>query len=336
MKQWLIGLLSLVATIGLAGAVEAAESVMLYASLKETQLQALKEGFTKLHPSIKMEYFTAGTGKIMTKLAAEQQAGRVVADVLWVGEPHYLFTFKEQGRLLPYHSPEAKGFANHLKDPDGMFTAGRVITLGLGYHAPSFPAGEEPKDWTDLQQPRFKGQVGLADPTLSGTAFYTVATIVENYGWGFFEKLKANGAVVVKGSQDIVDRIASGDLKAGIVVDYLAKGAEKKGSPIRFAYPKTGMIVIASPLGILKSTQNPEAAKKFVDFVLSVEGQAILAKADVLPVRAEGLKKAGAEPWMLEALFLLNLSRVLPVSNAKLHTESKALLERFAAIMRAK
>lgn len=336
MRKWRIELLGAVLALALAGAVEAAESVMLYASLKETQLQALKEGFTKLHPSIKMEYFTAGTGKIMTKLAAEQQAGRVVADVLWVGEPHYLFTFKEQGRLLPYHSPEAKGLADHLKDSDGMFTAGRVITLGLGYHAPSFPGGEEPKDWTDLHQPRLKGQVGVADPTLSGTAFYTVATIVENYGWGYFEKLKANGAVVVKGAQDVVDRIASGDLKAGIVVDYLAKGAEKKGSPIRFMYPKTGIIVITSPLAILKSTQSPEAAKKFMDFVLSRDGQAILAKAQVLPVRSDGLKQAGAETWMLEALFLLNASRVLPVSNAKLHTESKALLERFAAVMRAK
>jgi iron(III) transport system substrate-binding protein len=336
MKRWRIGVLSVALAMGLAGAGEAAESVMLYASLKETQLQALKEGFTKLHPSIKMEYFTAGTGKIMSKLAAEQQAGRVVADVLWVGEPHYLFTFKEQGRLLPYPSPEAKGLAAHLKDADGAFTAGRVITLGLGYHAPSFPAGEEPKDWTDLHQPRFKGQVGIADPTLSGTAFYTVATIVENYGWGYFEKLKANGAVVVKGAQDIVDRIASGDLKAGIVVDYIAKGAEKKGSPIRFIYPKTGLIAITSPLAILKSTQNPEAAKKLVDFVLSTEGQAILAKAQVLPVRSDGLKQAGAAPWMVEALFLLNLPRVLPVSNAKLHTESKALLERFTAVMRSK
>ena len=66
---------------------EASGNVMLYSSMQEDQLMAIKEGFEKKYPNIKMDYYFAGTGKVITKIATEHQSGQVAADVIWVGDP---------------------------------------------------------------------------------------------------------------------------------------------------------------------------------------------------------------------------------------------------------
>ncbi|MBR5980628.1 MAG: extracellular solute-binding protein, partial [Firmicutes bacterium] len=66
---------------------EPSGTVMMYSSMQEKQLVAIREGFEKKYPGVKMEYYFAGTGKVMTKIATEAQAGHVDADVLWVGDP---------------------------------------------------------------------------------------------------------------------------------------------------------------------------------------------------------------------------------------------------------
>ncbi len=87
---------------------KASKKVMLYSSLKEEQLEALKKGFTAKYPDIKMDYYAAGTGKVATKLATEKQSGQIATDVVWIGDPSNYITFKQQGILAPYESPEAK------------------------------------------------------------------------------------------------------------------------------------------------------------------------------------------------------------------------------------
>ena len=84
-----------------------AGTVMLYSSMQEDQLIAIKKGFEAKHPGVTMEYYFAGTGKVMTKIATEAQAGHVDADIIWVGDPTNYVAFKAQGILQPYASPEA-------------------------------------------------------------------------------------------------------------------------------------------------------------------------------------------------------------------------------------
>ena len=76
--------------------------VMLYSSLKDTQLAAIKEKFMAKHENVNMDYYTAGTGSVMTKLATEQQAGGISADMIWVGDPTNYIKFKADDLLLAY------------------------------------------------------------------------------------------------------------------------------------------------------------------------------------------------------------------------------------------
>ncbi|MDI9465954.1 MAG: extracellular solute-binding protein, partial [Bacillota bacterium] len=86
---------------------------------------AINKGFEAKYPDITMEYYFAGTGRVMTKIAAEAQAGAVGADVIWVGDPADYISFKELGILEAYESPEAAFIDDAYKDPEGYFIGAR-------------------------------------------------------------------------------------------------------------------------------------------------------------------------------------------------------------------
>lgn len=331
MKKLLITIVVVMAAMLLVatGESEAEMSVMLYSSMKDAQLSALKEAFIAKYPDIKMDYYSAGTGKVMTKLAAEERAGNVEADLIWVGDPTNYFKLKENGLLLPYVSPEAATIPQELKDPDNQFCGARIITLGLVYNVNNVKEDEIPKDWDDLLKPQFKDYAVMTDPTFSGTTLYTVAALSQhpNYGWEFFKKLKANGMRMEKGSSAVVNKVGAGEYDVCIGVDYIAKSKMKKGSPIGFAYAESGISTVSSPIAILKATKNPEAAKKLYDFILSPEGQKVLMATEVIPVRPE-LTLAGAIS-VEEAV-----GRALPVDDKVLNEEREEILATFNEIMK--
>jgi len=303
--------------------------VMLYSSMKDSQLSALKEAFMKKYPDVQMDYYTAGTGKVMTKMATEQQAGKICADVIWVGEPTNYITFKEQGELLAYESPEAATIPAALKDIDNYYCAARIVTLGLVYNTNNVKGEDIPKDWADLLKPRFKGLITVTDPTFSGTTLYTVAAFIQNeeFGWEFLKQLKANGIKLQTGSSAAVNTVGAGEYDVSIGVNYIAQSAKQQGTPIDFIYPESGISTVASPIAIMKDSENVEAAKLLYDFILSLEGQQLLVDACVIPVRPE--IKMENDISVTEAT-----ERALPVSDKYLLLSKDALLEQFDKIMK--
>jgi len=305
--------------------------VMLYSSMKDSQLEALKQGFTKKYPDIKMDYFSAATGKVMTKLAAEEQAGNINADIIWVGEPTGYFRFKEKGMLLPYASPEAKTIPKKLIDKDNTFCAARLITLGIVYNTNLVKGADIPTDWDDLTKPRFGKHLSvMTDPSFSGTTLYTLAGLVQNpkYGWKFIEKLKANGMRLEKGSSASVEKVGSGEYDISIGVDYIAETWKKQSSPVAFVYPKSGLSVIASPIAIMKGSKNIKAAKILYDYILSLEGQKVLVKVKVLPVRPEVELEKGSVS--VEEI----LKRAFHVDDERLDKEKEDMINKFNEIMK--
>ena len=166
-------------------------SVMLYATLKEKQLTALKEAFSKEFPNISFDYYAAGAGTVMTKIATEAQAGQNLCDVVWVGEPTNIMTLKDQGILLPYESPEAAAIADEYKDPDHTYIGARLVVMGIAYNTQLVDEEHIPTKWEDLLDDYFTDQIILTDAVESGTMAYALGALVQNekYGWNFFEQL---------------------------------------------------------------------------------------------------------------------------------------------------
>ena len=80
------------------------------------------------------------------------------------------------------------------------------------------------------------------------------------------------------GNGDVLKQVAGGEKLYGVIVDYMPIREKAKGAPVEFVFPKEGVSAVSEPVAILKSTQNPDAARAFVDFVLSKEGQDLALK----------------------------------------------------------
>ncbi len=284
MKKGCVLFCSILMFLCLTSAAYAEEKLMIYTSMKESMMGKLRDAFKKKHPEVKMDYYSAGAGKLMAKIATERQSGKLAADMLWHSEVPDFFQLKGQGLFEKYVSPEAKYVKSTVTDPDGYFIPARLGTLGIVYNTKKVKT--PPKGWNDLTSPEFKNAFGIANPSLSGTSFMSIAMLVNTFGWEYIQKLKNNGAKMGHGSGQVVDDTASGDYKGSIGVDYIAEDKIRKGANLAIVFPRE-MLVIPSPVAIFKGTPNLNAARKFVDFLLSKEGQTIVAASGTLPIRSD-------------------------------------------------
>ena len=274
----IVMLLLLTAAPALAG------RLTVYTSMRESLIGALKEAFLKSHPDIEFDCYVAGAGKLMSKIASERASGGVLADVLWHSEVPDFFLLKREGLLEPYLSPEARHVESLVQDPEGYFTPVRNGTLAIAYNTDLVK--EAPTTWQDLTDPKFKDSVGIADPRLSGTAFGSIAALARALGWEYFEACRANGLRLEQGSSQIVSDTADGNLLACIAVDYMAVDKIRNGDALGFVYPQE-IIMLPSPVAVMKGSPNAADARKFVDFLLSREGQTIIAASGTIPVRPD-------------------------------------------------
>ncbi len=269
---------------GSANAVAQQQTLYLYTSFKDSMLKRLKVAFEAKNPGIKLEAQVAGAGKLMAKIAAERESGKILADMLWTSEVPDFYQLRAADVLLKYEPKELKAIFNPIPDYDGSFTPVRLGNLAVAYNTKKIK--EPPKTWEDLKKPAYKGALGIANPSLSGTAYMAAALLSQELGWKYFEELSANGAKMGKGSGQVLDDTASGDLVASLGVDYMTYDKMSKGANIALAFMPQ-MLVFPSPIAIFKNSPNKEAAIKFVDFMISKEAQQIISDEGTMPVRLD-------------------------------------------------
>ena len=264
---------------------KAGNKLLIYTSMKESLVGGIVEGFNKKYPDIDVDYQSAGAGKIMAKLAAERQSGHIMADIIWTSEVPDFYQMKNEGLLEQYQPTLFNELLNPFDDYDGSFTAARLGTLGIVINTTKIDT--PPTTWEDIAtQPPYKNAFGIADPALSGTAYMSVALLEKQFGWSYLERLQANGAVKSRGSGRVIDDTAAGTLNACLGVDYITASKIDKGAPLKMIYPKE-LLMVPSPIAIFKDADHLDAAKKFVDYVMTQEAQQKVADAGTVPVRKD-------------------------------------------------
>ena len=234
-----------------------------------------------------MEYLYNSGGKVITKVTTEAQNGKIEADLIWTGDPSDYEGFKAAGWLQPYSSPEADHIADAYIDPDGYYTAGRLVTMGIAWSTSLVDEADAPKNWNELLDPKWQGQIVMTDPTQASTKKYWMAAMMqsEKYGPAFFEALRDNGIELESGTTATHNDVAAGSYEVGICLDYVSANLIAEGSPMAFHYTDEDVITMTSPLGIFADSQNLDNAKLLYDFILSKEGQEVLVANNLVSVR---------------------------------------------------
>ncbi|QDP39409.1 ABC transporter substrate-binding protein [Radiobacillus deserti] len=266
-----------------------------YTSQPDVDAEQLVSAFNEKYPDVNVNIFRSGTEEVISKVMAEQEAGDVQADVLLVADAVTFESLKEQEMLLSYKSEEANEIPEEFVDPDGTYTGTKVMSTALVVN--SEKVSEMPTSWKVLSDPSSSGSTIMPSPLYSGAAAYNLGVLTRNddFGWDFYESLKSNDITVTEGNGAVLKAVAAGEESYGMVVDFIVARAEAEGSPVKLVYPEEGVPVITEPIGIMKNTKNEAAAKAFVDFVLSEEGQKLAAEIGYTPIRKgveapEGLK----------------------------------------------
>lgn len=270
-------------------AADYAGNVMLYTSLQEQQVLALQRGFEKKYPRVTMDYYFAGTGRVLTTLATEQQAGRVLADLLWVGDPADYVRLKTEGALTPYISPQGIHIDDAFVDEQHYYTGARIVNVGIAYNTDLVQPEQLPRDWTDLLKPEWQGRVVMTDPGIGGTSAFFVGAMMQNeqYGSAFFRALRQNGCALESSTNATHRQVALGNYAVGICLDYVTNSMAAQGAPLAFLYPRRDVVSVCSPLGLVAGGPNERNGKLLYDYILSPEGQALLVQSLLMSVRQD-------------------------------------------------
>jgi iron(III) transport system substrate-binding protein len=278
-------LLFLVLATSFAQAQAPAGKLILYTSQPQADATATIAAFRKSVPGVEMEFVRDGTTQIMARLRAEIAAGAPQPDLLLIADAMSMEALKAEGRLAPYPQAAVAGLPEGAVDADRTYFATKFITTGIIYNTKA----ARPANWADLLKPEAKSQVVMPSPLVSGAAAIHMGTMASIPGLGldFYRKLSEAGAVAVQGNGQVRSQVAGGQKMYGVIVDFMALNAKKEGSPVDFVFPADGVSVVTEPVAILRTAKNPTAARAFVDWVLSAEGQSFAASQGYMPVRAD-------------------------------------------------
>ena len=234
---------------------------------------------------------TKSTG-LANRLLAEQ--ARPQADVFWSNEPVRTLVLKSREVLASYRSPNAQGIPPSLVDADGYWTGFSARIRVIAYNTTLVTADEAPTSVFDLADPRWRGQVAIADPRFGSTSFHVAALYAaagDERMDGFFRQLKANGVKVVDGNSVVRDLVGRGEVKIGLTDTDDVNVAIEDGQPIAMVLPDgvgLGVPVMPNMVSLIASAPHAAEGQRLIDYLLSrdVEEQLARSAAVQIPLHA--------------------------------------------------
>jgi len=288
LRHLVLGAIVIGLTAGLGSALaQPSGTLNFYTSMQVDVVEDIIAAFERAHPGVTVDLLYSGSVELEQRIYAERDAGRIRADVIWAANPAFFLKLKAENLLMAYESPEAAAVPAGLKDPDHMFIAGRVFNMGIGYNTNLVTFEQAPKSWVEFLE--WGPRAALASPLHSGTSFTALGAFVQNdaLGWAWFEQAKANGVQLLRATGDVTRGLTSGEFAVIKGIDYVLANQAAEGAPVAFLFPAEGAVTVASPIAIAAGATNVEAAKAFVDFIISQAGQEFMVTKFFIPVRAD-------------------------------------------------
>lgn len=260
--------------------------LVVYCSATNEMCEAEMKAFGEKH-DVKTSFIRNGSGSTFAKIEAEKNNPQ--ADVWYGGTFDPQSQAGELGLLEAYRSPNVDQIVPRFQDPakvKGNYTSAIYMgILGFGVNTERLKKlgiNEVPKCWKDLTDPRLKGEIQIADPQSSGTAYTAIATFVQLWGedgaFDYFKQLHPNISQYTKSGITPSNNTARGEATIGIgfLHDYALQ--KQQGAPIEMIVPCEGTGYKLGGVSILKGARNLDNAKLFVDWALSKEGQELAWK----------------------------------------------------------
>ncbi len=254
--------------------------LVVYCSATNAMCEAETKAFSDKY-DVKTSFVRNGSGSTLAKIEAEKKNPR--ADVWYGGTLDPQSQAGEMDLLHPYASPQLDNIMPQFRDPakrKGNYSSAVYIGI-LGFGVNKERLAEKgldiPRCWSDLTKPEYAGEIQIADPQSSGTAYTALATFIqlwdEDKAFNYFKSLDKNVSQYTKSGVTPSRNAARGEIAIGIgfLHDYSLE--QSKGAPLELISPCEGTGYEIGGVSLIKGARNLDNAKKFVDFVMSKEGQ---------------------------------------------------------------
>ncbi|MFQ3620843.1 MAG: ABC transporter substrate-binding protein [Spirochaetales bacterium] len=276
--------LGMVAPVVFATGVKEAETKELNVLMtpQEEWCQGMKQEFEKL-TGIRVNYVRMSSGEALARIRAEKNNPQF--DIWWGGPIDSFIAAKIEGLLEPYNSPN---YANLLdpekyKDKENYWVGIYVGSLGFATNKnwlAANPGIKAPTSWQDLLRPEFKGQIMVAHPSTSGTSYTALATILqimgEDKGWDYIKKYAAHVHSFTKSGAAPAKFVGQGEAAVGVVFSHdIVNEIENNKLPLELTFPSEGTGYEIGGMGLIKGGKNVANAKKWFDWAITAEAQAL-------------------------------------------------------------
>jgi iron(III) transport system substrate-binding protein len=289
-------------------------------------LTAAFKKFYGLPDSFKVNYQLLATANLVTRVEQEIGADRVSVDVAAIGSPAWVFQRANAGDALEYDSPQYKAYAqafeNGLGKPKFFAFNGAYLFVPMWDSAQTNFTG---KSWKDVLGAVPSGRISFGDVAKSAAYLATYAGQRKVLDADYFKKLAAmKGSFIVR-SEQIASRVVAGeDQMAFSGMPTRAYQMNQKGAKLKFVFPEEGVVLLPQTQFILKKAPHPNAAKLWIDFVLSEAGQNIVVKGEAMISGRAGFKSPLPEyAPPIESLKLIKVDweKTTPAELQKLRAE---------------
>lgn len=278
----------------------------------------------------KVEFLSMSSGEVISRVKAE--GGKPMADVWFGGGIDAFMQAKEEGLLEKCDFDAAKDIAKEFKDTDNYWFSKGITVVGFIVNKDVLKDKNlpEPKKWSDLTNPIYKGEILMSNPAISGTNYAVVNSLLqskgEEAGWQYFQELNKNITYYSKKGKDPNVKTIAGEAAIGITyIDKALEGKEKEKN-IKIIYPEDGIPWVPEGMAVFKNSQNTKAAKDFMAWVFKDENLKELIKLD----NKDTLKLV--KPNLQEVELTFPKDKLLKEDLSLFGKNRKAILDKWSAL----
>jgi iron(III) transport system substrate-binding protein len=251
--------------------------VVIYATDPEAAQQKILAAFRGLFPKIKTNYVRLQAGALYAKVLAERQAKSHLVDILQLSDMGMVLDFQlKRSGYLPYVSPQMAAYKPEYKSkPEGSWTWGAIGPAGIAYNPTLVAAADVPKDWHQAIDPKWTDSISVkvSNSGLQHVAWYELRRLYGPDYWKKFAQLKPRGFDSYVQQYDRLINQQDKIIHTAQYAGYLEWKA--KGAPVGFVAPADGLPATPESWGIVADAPHVNAARLYLDWFLSAQGQTI-------------------------------------------------------------
>jgi iron(III) transport system substrate-binding protein len=261
--------------------------VVFYNNLQPNGIEPLLAKFRAAVPGIQPEQIRLGSNPLIERFQTEFNAGRHLADVFITFPDERIVEGVKAGWMAEWTPPELSNFPPAINEGNKLFTL-QYAREAIIWNKTLVKPADEPKEWTDLFDPKWKGKVGMNPPWRSVSIQQVVAFWEDKGIASPAEKLKANEVRFFEGSGGIIQAVVRGDVRIAELTDLPLNPLLEDGAPVGFVYPASGTTLSANKAFVAAKAPHPNAARVFMNWLMTKEGQEALQQYCGLSVTRNG------------------------------------------------